>query len=107
MTVSDVPPIYITYLNRLDIEALRFGDDEVLAAVESGLAAQGRGEGVIEPRVHLEPGVSNGHFNVLRGALKAPIDLAGVKVSRLARPKPLVKTSRPAFAMLIDSPGAA
>jgi ornithine cyclodeaminase len=30
--------------------------------------------------MHLEPGVANGHFNVLRGALKAPIDLAGVKV---------------------------
>ena len=30
--------------------------------------------------MHLEPKVANGHFNVLRGALKAPIDLAGVKV---------------------------
>lgn len=78
--MSETPPIYIDYLNRLDIEALRFGDDEVLAAVEAGLLAQGRGEGVIEPRVHLEPGVSNGHFNVLRGALRAPIDMAGVKV---------------------------
>src|SRR6202046_4076145 len=29
--------------------------------------------------MHLEPKVANGHFNVLRGALKAPIDLAGVK----------------------------
>lgn len=78
--MSDAPPIYITYLNRFDIEALRFGDDEVMRAVEDGLAAQGRGDGVIEPRVHLEPGVSNGHFNVLRGALRAPINLAGVKV---------------------------
>ena len=78
--MSDAPPIYITYLNRFDIEALAFGDDELLAAVEAGLAAQGRGEAVIEPRVHLEPGVANGHFNVLRGALRAPIDLAGVKV---------------------------
>ncbi len=75
-----MPPIYLTYMNRLDIEALDITDDEVLAAIEAGLAAQGRGEGVIEPRVHLEPGVANGHFNVLRGALKAPIDLAGVKV---------------------------
>lgn len=30
--------------------------------------------------MHLEPGVANGHFNVLRGALKEPIDSAGVKV---------------------------
>jgi ornithine cyclodeaminase len=75
-----VPPIYLTYLNRLDIEELKITDDEILEAIESSLAVQGRGEAVIEPRVHLEPGVANGHFNVLRGALKAPIDLAGVKV---------------------------
>lgn len=78
--MSDTPPIYMTYLNRLDIEALAVDDDELLLAIEQGLAAQGRGEAVIEPRVHLEPGVANGHFNVLRGALRAPIDLAGVKV---------------------------
>ena len=30
--------------------------------------------------MHLEPGVARGHFNVLRGALKPPVDLAGVKV---------------------------
>ncbi|HTI66627.1 MAG TPA: ornithine cyclodeaminase family protein [Caulobacteraceae bacterium] len=75
-----MPPIYLTYLNRLDIEELKITDDEILEAIESSLAVQGRGEAVIEPRVHLEPGVANGHFNVLRGALKAPIDLAGVKV---------------------------
>ena len=73
-------PIYLTYLNRLDVEALKITDDEILAAIETSLAVQGRGEAVIEPRVHLEPGVANGHFNVLRGALKAPIDYAGVKV---------------------------
>jgi ornithine cyclodeaminase len=78
--MSEKPPIYMTYLNRLDIEALAIDDDELLLAIEQGLAAQGRGEAVIEPRVHLEPGVANGHFNVLRGALRAPIDLAGVKV---------------------------
>ena len=78
--MSDHPPIYIRYFNRFDVEALKLTDEEVMDAVEKGLASQGRGESVIEPRVHLEPGVSNGHFNVLRGALKAPIDLAGVKV---------------------------
>jgi alanine dehydrogenase len=75
-----IPAIYLTYLNRLDVEALAITDNEILAAIETSLATQGRGEAVIEPRVHLEPGVSNGHFNVLRGALKAPIDYAGVKV---------------------------
>jgi alanine dehydrogenase len=75
-----VPPIYLTYLNRLDIEELNITDEEILAAIEAALASQGKGETVIEPRVHLEPGVANGHFNVLRGALKPPIDSAGVKV---------------------------
>jgi ornithine cyclodeaminase len=73
-------PIYITYLNRFDIEALAITDDEILEAIETSLATQGRGEAVIEPRVHLEPRVARGHFNVLRGALKPPVDAAGVKV---------------------------
>lgn len=73
-------PLYITYLNRLDIEELRLTDDEIIGAIETALAVQGRGEAVIEPRVHLEPKVANGHFNVLRGALKPPVDYAGVKV---------------------------
>ena len=72
-------PVYIDYLNALDIAELALGDDEIIGAVEAGLAAQGRGETVIEPRVHLAPGLSRGHFNVLRGAI-APLDLAGVKV---------------------------
>jgi ornithine cyclodeaminase len=75
-----MPPLYVTYLNRFDIDAIALGDDEILAAVEAQLASQGRGEAVIEPRVHLEPGVVNGHFNVLRGSLGGPIDAAGVKV---------------------------
>ncbi len=79
-TDTRTPPIYVTFLNRLDIEELQITDDEILDAVEASLAVQGRGEAVIEPRMHLEPGVARGHFNVLRGALKAPIDRAGVKV---------------------------
>jgi alanine dehydrogenase len=75
-----VPPIYIAYLNRLDIEELKITDDEILSAIEASLASQGRGETVIEPRMHLEPGVANGHFNVLRGAIREPIDSAGVKI---------------------------
>ncbi len=73
-------PIYISYLNRLDIEELQITNDEILSAIESSLAAQGRGETVIEPRVHLEPGMARGHFNVLRGAIGGEIDSAGVKV---------------------------
>src|SRR5512142_3094594 len=75
-----MPPIYITFLNRLDIEAVALTDDEIIAAIEASLGAQGRGQTVIEPRVHLAPGQSNGHFNVLRGAIAAPVDRAGIKV---------------------------
>ncbi|GGD44036.1 ornithine cyclodeaminase family protein [Aureimonas glaciei] len=80
MTDTPFPPIYIDYLNRLDVEALAMSDDEILAAIEGSLAIQGRGEAVIEPRMHLEPGVARGHFNVLRGSLGGAIDSAGVKV---------------------------
>ncbi|MCO4055063.1 MAG: ornithine cyclodeaminase family protein [Bosea sp.] len=75
-----MPPIYVSYLNRLDIEALKITDEEILSAIESSLATQGHGEAVIEPRMHLEPGVARGHFNVLRGSLGGDIDSAGVKV---------------------------
>lgn len=74
-------PIHLQYLNALDVQALALTDDEVLNAVEAGLAAQGRRETVIEPRMHLVPNAGgNGHFNVLRGSFRAPINLAGVKV---------------------------
>jgi hypothetical protein len=43
-----VPPLYLTYLNALDVAALALTDDEILDAIESGLAAQGRKETVIE-----------------------------------------------------------
>lgn len=72
--------IHITYLNGPDVERLALTNDEILAAVEASLAAQGRGETVIEPRMHLIPESSaKGHFNVLRGYVK-PLGVAGVKV---------------------------
>ena len=75
-----MPPLYITYMNRFDIEALNITDAEILDAIEKQLAAQGRGEAVIAPRTHLEPGVARGHINVLRGSLGADVNAAGVKV---------------------------
>ncbi len=73
-------PIHLTYLNGPDVAALALSNDEVLAAVENGLKAQGLGQTVIEPRMHLIPESSDkGHFNVLRGVVK-PLGLAGVKV---------------------------
>jgi len=72
--------LYLDYLNAADVAALALGDREIIDAVEAGLAAQGRGETVIEPRMHLIPGRGvEGHFNVLRGYV-APLSLAGVKV---------------------------
>jgi alanine dehydrogenase len=72
-------PVWFTFLNGSDVERLALDDAEVLAAVEAGLRAQGLGETVIEPRVHLEPDPAfNGHFNILRGYI-APLGLAGVK----------------------------
>jgi alanine dehydrogenase len=77
---ASMPPLYVTYMNRFDVEALQITDDEILAAIEQQLVTQGRGEAVIEPRMHLEPGVARGHFNVLRGSLGGEVDAAGVKV---------------------------
>jgi len=75
-----MPSIELSYLNGPDIEALALTDDEILAAVEGGLRAQGLGQTVIEPRVHLVPQSSDkGHFNVLRGVV-SPLGVAGVKV---------------------------
>lgn len=74
-------PIYITYLNGLDVEAAALDDDEILAAIEGSLAAQGRGETVIEPRMHLIPDPEvHGHFNVLRGYIGGAVNFAGVKI---------------------------
>ena len=72
--------IDIAWLSGPDVARLALTDDEILAAVEAALAAQGRGETVIEPRVHLVPESSaKGHFNVLRGVVK-PLGVAGVKI---------------------------
>jgi ornithine cyclodeaminase len=72
--------IRIQYLNCADVASLAMTDVEILDAVESGLRAQGRGEAVIEPRMHLVPEKDYpGHFNVLRGYVR-PLTLAGVKI---------------------------
>lgn len=73
-------PLHVKYLNGLDVAQLALTDEEILGAVEESIRAQGNGQTVIEPRVHLVPETSEkGHFNVLRGAIH-PMGLAGVKV---------------------------
>jgi ornithine cyclodeaminase len=70
----------LRYLSAEDVEAVMPEPPELLAAVEDVLRAQGRGEVVLESRVHLEPGPEyGGHWNVLR-AFVAPLGTAGVKV---------------------------
>ena len=76
-----MPEMSLRYLDRAAVEAAALTDQEILAAIEASLAMQGRGETVIEPRVHLEPNAgAEGHFNVLRGYIGGEIGLAGVKV---------------------------
>lgn len=78
--MTTTQPIYMTWLNGPDVARLALTDDEILAAVETGLKAQGEGRTVIEPRVHLIPESSDkGHFNVLRGVVW-PLGVAGVKI---------------------------
>ena len=73
--------VHIHYINGPDVASLAITDAEILQAIEGSLAAQGRGECVIEPRMHLMPKAGvDGHFNVLRGAIGAPMHMAGVKV---------------------------
>lgn len=69
--------IEIEWMGGPEVAALSLSNDDILDAVEGGLIAAGRGETVIEPRMHLEPGVADGHFNVLRGVVHG---IAGVKV---------------------------
>jgi ornithine cyclodeaminase len=75
-------PIHFTYLNGPDMEALALTDEEILGAIEASLAMQGRGQAVIEPRMHLRPREARGHFNLLRGVLPTGDGkgFAGVKI---------------------------
>ncbi len=78
--MKDDTSIFLQYLNYPDVQALAMTDAEIIAAVESGLMAQGMGQAVIEPRMHLVPEKDYpGHFNVLRGYIR-PLGLAGVKI---------------------------
>jgi hypothetical protein len=54
---EEMPEIWIDYLNAIDADVLALTNEEILAAVEQALAAQGRGETVIEPRVISSPRV--------------------------------------------------
>jgi alanine dehydrogenase len=75
-----VASLELRFLSGADVERLAVSQEDVIAAVERGLAAQGRGQVVLEPREHLVPDEAfRGHFNLLR-AYVAPLGVAGVKV---------------------------
>ena len=75
------PPVYVDFLNRFDVEALKLTDTEILDAITGSLRMQGNSETSIEPRMHIEPRAGvDGHFNVLRGWIGGDIDSAGTKV---------------------------
>jgi ornithine cyclodeaminase len=74
------PAVALRFVSGPDVDALDLGRAEILAAVESAVRAQGEGQVVLEPRVHLAPPNGGaGHFNVLRGHL-GPEHVSGVKV---------------------------
>ena len=67
-------PIYIDFLNGLDIDALNLSNEDILTAIPASLALQGRGESVIAPRTHLISGGGiNGHFTGLGAAVDTPV----------------------------------
>ena len=72
-------PIYIDYLNALDIAELALTDDEIIGAVEAGLAARAAAKTVIEPRVHSCPAVARPFQRAARRHSRRWIS-AGVKV---------------------------
>lgn len=75
--------IWIRFLSGPDIDTLGLTNAEIIDAVESVVAAHGRGQTVFEPRVHLVPDNGGiGHFNVLRGHVSTLGDhgVSGIKV---------------------------
>ena len=68
------------FLDRSQVRGLLPPASELLAVIEAGLEAHGRGEVVLPPKAHIELDERyNGHFNVLPG-WAGPVDMAGVKV---------------------------
>jgi ornithine cyclodeaminase len=64
--------LWLRFLSGPDIDSLALSNAEIISAVEDAVRAHGDGRVVLEPRVHLVPDNGGaGHFNVLRGHLRA------------------------------------
>jgi ornithine cyclodeaminase len=72
--------LQLRFISGPDVDRLGLTRSEIFAAVRDALKAQGNGEVVLEPRVHLTPrSGGRGHFNILRGHLET-VPVSGVKV---------------------------
>jgi len=72
--------IRLRFISGPEIDRLRLTRAEIYGAVEGAVRAQGNGDVVLEPRVHLiPPNHGRGHFNILRGHV-GPLNISGVKV---------------------------
>jgi alanine dehydrogenase len=72
--------LQLRFISGPDVERLGLTRTEIFEAVREAVKAQGNGEAVLEPRVHLTPPNSGrGHFNILRAYLGTP-RISGVKV---------------------------
>ena len=70
----------LRFVSGRDVERLGLTRGEIFRAVEDAVRAQGEGQVVLEPRVHLvPPNGGRGHFNILRGHLTRQ-NVSGVKV---------------------------
>jgi ornithine cyclodeaminase/alanine dehydrogenase-like protein (mu-crystallin family) len=70
----------LRFISGRDVAELALTRSDILSAVEDACRAQGQGQAVLEPRVHLvPPNQGRGHFNVLRGHL-SPQNVSGIKV---------------------------
>jgi alanine dehydrogenase len=72
--------LQLRFISGPDVDRLGLTRTEIFEAVTDAVKAQGNGEVVLEPRVHLTPpNGGRGHFNILRAHLGTP-SVSGVKV---------------------------
>jgi ornithine cyclodeaminase len=72
--------LQLRFISGRDIERLQLKRGEIFDAVAEAVRAQGNGQVVLEPRMHLiPPNGGRGHFNVLRGHVD-PLGVSGIKV---------------------------
>jgi ornithine cyclodeaminase len=72
--------LQLRFISGLDVSQLGLTRAEIFDAVTEAVKAQGDGQVVLEPRVHLTPpNGGRGHFNILRAHLET-VHVSGVKV---------------------------